>query len=293
MIDVTVILLNGGLPSTSLAPLEIFACAGSLWGAIMGAPSTPLFRVRTATIDGRKVDNFVPVSLAPTVALRDVGRTDLVVVPAAGMDLEIARERNGALIEWLERRRNSQTAVAGVCTGVSLIAAAGLLDGRIATTHWGMVDRSRQLYPKVRWTADRLVTESGNIFCGGGLYASIDMSLYLVERYCGHLVAVQTAKALLLEMPRLWQTAYAVRAAARGARRRGHRARREVACRALPRDRRSRRAGGEGGHEPAQLRAPLQSGDGRDAARVPPPAAHLSGEAPPGKRAPFDPGDQP
>jgi transcriptional regulator GlxA family with amidase domain len=78
-----------------------------------------------------------------------------------------------------------------------------------ATTHWGVVDRAKAVYPKVRWEADRFVTESDNIFCGGGLYASIDLSLFLVEHYCGHLVAVQTAKALLLESPRIWQSAHA------------------------------------------------------------------------------------
>jgi transcriptional regulator GlxA family with amidase domain len=61
----------------------------------------------------------------------------------------------------------------------------------------------------VHWDADRFVTESESVFCGGGLYASIDLSLYLVEHYCGHEVAVQTAKSLLLETPRMWQTPYA------------------------------------------------------------------------------------
>jgi transcriptional regulator GlxA family with amidase domain len=209
MIDVTVILLEGGLPSTSMAPLEIFACAGSLWGLLMGKPTAPRFRVRTATIDGRKSRNAVPVTLEPTVSLADVRRTDLVVVPTAGMDLEVARARNAGVIEWLARRRGRKTAVAGVCTGVSLLAAAGLLDGRPATTHWGVVDRCRAMYPNVRWNAERFVTESDNVFCGGGLYASIDLSLYLVERYCGHEVAVQTAKSLLLESPRIWQSTYA------------------------------------------------------------------------------------
>jgi len=209
MIDVTVILLEGGLPSTSMAPLEIFACAGSLWGLLMGKPTEPRFRVRTATIDGRKTRNAVPVALEPTGSLADVRRTDLVVVPTAGMDLEVARTRNAGVIEWLARRRGQKTAVAGVCTGVSLLAAAGLLDGRPATTHWGVVDRCRAMYPHVRWSPDRFVTEADNVFCGGGLYASIDLSLYLVERYCGHEVAVQTAKSLLLETPRIWQSAYA------------------------------------------------------------------------------------
>jgi transcriptional regulator GlxA family with amidase domain len=208
MVHVTVLLLEGGLPSTSMAPLEIFACAGSLWGMLMGAPTEPLFRVSTASIDGRPTKNYVPVALAPTLSLAEVRRTDLVVVPTAGMDLDLARGANAGVIDWLARRRG-KSALAGICTGVSLLAAAGLLDGRPATTHWGLVDRCRAAYPKVRWRADRFITESDNIFCGGGLYASIDLSLYLVEHYCGHMVAVQTAKALLLETPRIWQTPYA------------------------------------------------------------------------------------
>src|SRR3954451_3241225 len=138
MIDVTVLLLDGGLPSTSMVPLEIFACAGSLWGTLMGTSAEPRFRVRTATIDGKKTKNLVPVSLEPTVSLADVRKTDLVMVPTAGMDLDAARPHNAGVVEWLASRGRRQTAIAGVCTGVSLLAAAGLLDGREATTHWGL-----------------------------------------------------------------------------------------------------------------------------------------------------------
>ena len=208
MIDVTVVLLEGGMPSTSLAPLEIFGCAGTLWGMLMGTSAEPRFRVRTATIDGRKTQNFVPVTLEPTVSLAEVRRTDLIVVPTGGVDLRVMRDANKRFIEWLARRGKT-TAVAGICTGSTLLAAAGLLEGRPATTHWGVVDLARTMYPNVHWKADRFVTESDNVFCGGGLYASIDLSLYLVEHFCGHEVAVQTAKALLLETPRMWQSTYA------------------------------------------------------------------------------------
>jgi transcriptional regulator GlxA family with amidase domain len=209
LIDVTVVLVGGSLPSTSMAPLEIFACAGTVWGMLMGTPGAPRFRVRTATIDGRKTQNMVPVTLEPTMSLADVRRTDLVVIPAAGMDLELARTANARLVEWVARRART-TAMAGICTGATLLAEAGLLDGRQGTTHWGLVDRARVLYPRVEWMADRFVTESGSVFCGGGVYASIDLSLYLVEHFCGHEIAVQTAKALLLETPRIWQSTYAV-----------------------------------------------------------------------------------
>jgi transcriptional regulator GlxA family with amidase domain len=208
MIDVTVVLVGGSLPSTSMAPLEIFACAGTVWGMLTGTPGAPRFRVRTATIDGRKTQNMVPVTLEPTMSLADVRRTDLVVIPAAGLDLELARTANARLVDWVARRARN-TAMAGICTGATLLAEAGLLDGRQGTTHWGLVDRARTMYPRVKWMADRFVTESGSVFCGGGVYASIDLSLYLVEHFCGHEIAVQTAKALLLETPRIWQSTYA------------------------------------------------------------------------------------
>jgi transcriptional regulator GlxA family with amidase domain len=98
--------------------------------------------------------------------------------------------------------------IAAICTGVSVVAEAGLLDGKPATTHWGVVDQFRRRYPKILWQPERFVTESERIYCGGGVYSAIDLSLYLVEKYCGHEVAVETAKALLLETPRTWQSTY-------------------------------------------------------------------------------------
>lgn len=212
MFDVTVLLLAGGLPSTSIAPLEIFSCAGTLYSMIVGSPSEPHFRVRTATLDGTKTTHFVPIELEPAVSLSEVDHTDLVIVPTAGMDIPEACKANAGLVDWLASHGNEMLAVAGICTGVSLLAEAGLLDGRRATTHWAVVEQCRARYPKVKWEGERFLTEQDNVFCSGGLYASIDLSLYLVERFAGHEVAVQTAKALLLETPRVWQSSYAAAA---------------------------------------------------------------------------------
>jgi transcriptional regulator GlxA family with amidase domain len=55
-----------------------------------------------------------------------------------------------------------------------------------------------------------MVTEDHGMYCGGGVNAALDLSLYLVERYCGHDVAMQSAKALLIETPRAWQAGFAV-----------------------------------------------------------------------------------
>lgn len=209
MIDVTVVLVQGGMPSTAVAPVEVFSCTGVLWNAMRGEPPHPPFRVRTASQDGKPVHSAVDLSLTPSCSLDDITATDLIIVSAISADLETACPANEQLYPWLREWQQRGTTIAGVCAGVALLAEAGLLDGRPATTHWGVADACRVRYPKVNWQPERFMTESDNILCSGGVYSSVDLSLYLVEKFCGHAVALQTARALLLETPRTWQAGYA------------------------------------------------------------------------------------
>jgi transcriptional regulator GlxA family with amidase domain len=73
-----------------------------------------------------------------------------------------------------------------------------------------MADNVRQRYPKVLWRTEQFVTEDSGVFCSGGVFASIDLSLYLVEKFCGHDVALKCAKSLLISMPRSRQSGYSV-----------------------------------------------------------------------------------
>jgi transcriptional regulator GlxA family with amidase domain len=209
MIRVTVVLLEGGLPSTSITPIEIFGSAGVLWNTLTGRSGAPLFRVRTVSLDGAAVRTATSLLLEPDGPVAEVGTTDLVFLPAIRGDLGAALLTNAWVLPWLRRWREAGAAIAAVCTGAALLAEAGLLDGRPATTHWAFGDACRQRYPRVRWQTERMVTDSDNVLCGGGVYASIDLCLHLVEKYCGHRVATETAKALLLQTPRTWQAAYA------------------------------------------------------------------------------------
>lgn len=209
MTDVTVVLVEGGMPSTAVAPLEVFSSAGVLWNGMRGEPADPPFRVRTASADGRGVSTAVDLRLEPTCSLDGIETTDLVIVSAVGADIDSACPANATLYPWLHEQHERGAIIAGVCAGAALVAEAGLLDGRPATTHWGVVDACRRRYPRVRWLPERFITESDRILCSGGVYASVDLSLYLVEKFCGHKLAMETARALLLETPRTWQSGYA------------------------------------------------------------------------------------
>jgi transcriptional regulator GlxA family with amidase domain len=150
------------------------------------------------------------LTIQPETSLADVERTDIVVVPTSGLDLDLKLVENSALLPWLRRHYDQGAYIAGVCMGAAYLAEAGLLDGRLATTHWAVCDSLQARWPKVKWRSDLFVTEDSRLLCSGGVYASMDVSLYLVEKLCGHEVAVQTAKALLLPMPRVHQSGYAM-----------------------------------------------------------------------------------
>ena len=116
---------------------------------------------------------------------------------------------NSALLPWLRRQHAGGALVVGVCMGAAYLAEAGLLDGRMATTHWALSDKFAARYPKVNWRPDLMITED-NRMLSGGVFAAVDVSHYLVEKLCGHDVAVKTAKSMLLPMPRIHQTGYSM-----------------------------------------------------------------------------------
>jgi transcriptional regulator GlxA family with amidase domain len=210
MKEITVLLLDQMFSSTAIGPMEVFRHAGSLWNVLTGAQLAPRFHVTTASADGRPVRCDGGIQIQPVAALKDVSRTDLIFVPTPGLSIDDVVERNAPIVPWLKRRSTRGVAIASVCSGVGLVAAAGLLDGKRATTHWGLAERFREKYPRVKWMPELMVTEDRGFYCGGGVNASLDLSIYLVERFCGHDIAMQTAKALLIETPRAWQSGFAI-----------------------------------------------------------------------------------
>lgn len=210
MLDVTVVMLSDGLSSTYVMPVEIFHSAGTLWNALSGKPAEPAFRVRTVAVDDQPIRSPYGISVRAEGGLDAIARTDIIIVPTSGLELDLKLVENSALLPWLRQHYERGAYVVGVCMGAAYLAEAGLLDGRIATTHWAVADDFADRYPNVLWRPDLFVTEDSRLVCSGGVSGAIDVSLYLVEKLCGHEVALQTAKSLLLPMPRIHQSGYAM-----------------------------------------------------------------------------------
>ncbi len=208
MIDVTVLLVGHAYVSTAIGPMDMFSAAGRFWNELTGERTSPAFRVRTASVGPGDVTPDGPLTVRAAQTIEQIRKTDLIFVPSAGMDVDDMLARNAALLPWLRRHHAKGTPIAAVCTGVALIAAAGLLDGRRATTHWGFAQEYMRRFDKAIWQPERVVTDDDGIYCGSGINAAFDLSLYLIEKFCGHETAVETAKSMLVDMPRVWQTGF-------------------------------------------------------------------------------------
>lgn len=209
-LDVTIIILDDGYLSTAIAPMEVFYSAGRLMQSLLGENEQPRFNVRLASLQGKPVTSTYNISLIPNCALEDIEHTDLVLITASYACVENNIPNKSQMASWLRTANEKGSSLAGVCSGVALVAETGLLDGRRATTHWGVAENYRQRYPKVNWHTEHFITEDSGIFCGGGVYAAIDLSLYLVEKFCGHEISLECAKSLMVSPPRSLQSGYAV-----------------------------------------------------------------------------------
>lgn len=207
---VAVLILDRGLYSTVTGPLEVFQFAGVGWNYLNGQPAKTRFQVSTASIDGKKVTGAGGLAILPQCSIDEIEETDLIFVSSGGMHMNNVLKHHSKAIPWLQQLHHKGATIAGVCSGVCLLAEAGLLDNKEATTHWGLAEQLQIKYPKVHLKPDRLVTDAGTVLCGGGVNAAQDLSLYLVEKYCGHEVAMQCAKSLLIEASRTSQAGFAV-----------------------------------------------------------------------------------
>jgi transcriptional regulator GlxA family with amidase domain len=113
-----------------------------------------------------------------------------------------AQVLDAALLEWVRGRAATTPTVASVCTGSFVLAQAGLLDGRRATTHWRSLDRMRDTYPRITVEYGLHVVKDGNIFTSAGIAAGIDLALRLVARGHGETVARATARYMEYGYPK-------------------------------------------------------------------------------------------
>ncbi|PWW63462.1 DJ-1/PfpI family protein [Actinokineospora spheciospongiae] len=160
---------TGSVAADVLAPYSVFA-------------GSPRFGVRVVAQELSPVTLSGGLHVVPDNTFAQVEAPDVVVVPAV---VDWAGPGEAALREWVARQADRGALVLGVCSGAKVLAEAGVLDGRSATTFWSAVDGMRDDHPAVDWVAGRRYVEDGDVITTAGVSSGVVGALRVVERLAG------------------------------------------------------------------------------------------------------------
>lgn len=127
----------------------------------------------------------------PTRSLSDIEHTDLIVVPALWRNPKPQLRQEVETISWIARQYRLGASVIAIGTGVCLLAEAGILDGKPATTHWHYLDQFARDYPKVQLQRQHLMTQAGRIYCAASVNSGADLMVHFIGLQYGRQMALQ------------------------------------------------------------------------------------------------------
>jgi len=184
-----------------VGPLQVFARASDMYKRASPA-SLPIYSVEVVSISAsRSLFANCGVRVIADRTFREVrGKIDTLLV--AGGDAIEQNEINPKAVRWLKRISPRIRRVGSVCTGAMLLARAGLLDGRRATTHWNWCQTLIKRAPRARVERDPIFVRDENVYTSAGVTAGMDLALALVEEDHGSRLALQVARNLVLYLRR-------------------------------------------------------------------------------------------
>jgi transcriptional regulator GlxA family with amidase domain len=186
---VVVVAFDGAQSLDIAGPVEAFSIATRFFGGE--------YAIELVTPDGRPARCSSGLSLNADRAIHEVrGAIDTLVVAGGAAAAEVAADER--VVAWIGEAAKRSRRVASVCTGAFLLAEAGLLDGRRATTHWSECATLAERYPQIAVEPDPIYVRDGTVYTSAGVTAGMDLALGLIEEDHGAQVALRTARSLVL-----------------------------------------------------------------------------------------------
>ena len=185
--------LDGVQSLDVIGPMEAFAVANRVGGS---------YELGLCSVTDAPIRTHAGISLSPAAPLDALPAVDTLVVCGGSEDAMMAAWKDGMIVDLLRDRASRARRVVSICTGAFVLAAAGMLDGRRAATHWNAAARFRELFPHVELDADAIYVSDPPFYTSAGVTAGIDLSLALIEADHGARVARAVARELVLFLRR-------------------------------------------------------------------------------------------
>ncbi len=189
--DVVIVVFDGVKLLDAAGPAEVFAEA-NLFGAA--------YRLTFVSVDGRDVTTSIGILQPVSGRIADLTSADTVLV--AGGDSLVGRPIDSELVDAVRDVLPKTRRLASICTGSFILAKAGLLAGRRATTHWRHAGLLARAYPDITVEPDAIFVHDGNVYTSAGVSAGIDLALALVEEDHGGELVRDVARSLVVFLRR-------------------------------------------------------------------------------------------
>lgn len=209
----SVIALPYASGTSIMGVVDIFNIANRI-SARINETETPIFDVRVISADGQPVECSNGHTISVDGSLEDVEPADLLFLAAFTLggrrEVGEAIESWRTVLPWFQEHAPDQALIATSCSGSFLLAEAGLLKGKQATTAWWLSKIFEERYPEVQFDRDAICTRTGNVLVGAGTTSYHDVCLAVIEQYAGKHFARLTAKYLMVDNQRRSQAPYAI-----------------------------------------------------------------------------------
>jgi transcriptional regulator GlxA family with amidase domain len=202
---ITLLLADQCSAASATLALEVLSAAN-----LFADTGSPPFEVVTASLDGADVAAWRGQTLHVDLAIGNISRTDLVLIPGFLFTLKDALPAFPGYGPWLRQQHAQGAVVASMCTAAFMLAEAGMLSGIRATTHWAFADLFRRRYTEVCLEEHRILCEDNRVITCGGASAAMDLLLHLIRRFASLDLAHKCGKYLLVDNVRSEQSVYAM-----------------------------------------------------------------------------------
>jgi transcriptional regulator GlxA family with amidase domain len=149
-------------------------------------------------------------TIHPDVEIKNLKKTDLIIIPAFDGNIQKCVEQNMDLIPWIIQQYKKGAEIASLCVGAFLLAATGLVDGKSCSTHWRAANEFKEMFPNVNLVTDKIVTDENGIYTSGGAFSSSNLILYLIEKYAGREIAIYCSKNFQVDIDRHSQSPFII-----------------------------------------------------------------------------------
>ena len=212
MTSVAVFAIDDILATGVTGPLEAFNIA-NVQADVAGLPPEQRFSWRVVSVDGKPVRSSAGFMLPVEGNYAMANDSDIIIIPGFnhrnGRDVShfVSNLPDGYLT-WLQARARAGHILCGICSGSFVLAEAGLLDGRQATTSWWLTRTFRRRYPSVDLHPREVATEDGDLYCGGSASSWMHVCLKLIQRFMNDEVAHACARIMLVDPATASQAPY-------------------------------------------------------------------------------------